>query len=299
MQQKTQAEYRSLAAHFYATRLRGQPHSPKRIADALAACSSEYRPAYFRRLRSAIAYDQQAKGHGEAADRIRSVQNLAQKRGLKLPPKQKRVTSVAEKDEEKLLNYLGPSQDAETTAAVLMAKYLGVRPSEMMGIRIEGEKVVIQGAKKSHEGSRGADRVVEVAPLVLGILTQCVEALRSSHRGMTGVQDRLRRICKHLWPQRKALPTLYSYRHQIGSDLRAQGIDRVTIAYLMGHQATKSVEQYGDKRSGRGKPLIRPAADADLSRIRQNHVATKGLKALLEPAAPSYDFGFDDGPGRR
>ncbi len=299
MQEKTQAEYKSLAEHFYATRLRGLPPSPKRIADALAACSPEYRPAYFRRLRSAIAYDQQAKGYGEAADRIRAVENLARKEGLPLPPKQRRVTEICQKDEDKFLDHMAPSGDVEVIAAVLMAKFLGVRPSEMMGVRISGGRVVIQGAKKSHGGARGADRVVEVAPSVLAKLAHCVEELRSSSRGMTGVQDRLRRICKDLWPQRKALPTLYSWRHQLGSDLKAWGVDRVEIAYLMGHQATKSVDQYGDKRRGRGKPLLRPSPGADLSKIRVNHVAQKGLTPPATDLPPAYDFGFDDGPGRR
>lgn len=297
MQKKTQDEYKSLAKHFYATRLHGQTISPKKIADALAASSPEYRPSYFRRLRSAIAYDQESKGYGEAAERIRAVENLAKKQGLKLPAKQKRVTAISQKDEDKLLEHLHQSSDPEVTSAVLLAKYLGVRPSEMVGVRIEGEKVVIRGAKKSHGGTRGADRVVEVAPCVLPTIKQCVEELRASPRGIVGVQDRLRRICADIWPQRKARPTLYTYRHQLGSDLKAWAVDRVEIAYMMGHQATKSVDQYGDKRQGRGKPLIRPAPGADLSKIRINHVAAKRLAPATQ--APGYDFGFDDGPGRR
>lgn len=49
--EKTKAEYRRLAAHFYEKRLGDEPPSPKRITDALAGCAHEYRPAYWRRLR--------------------------------------------------------------------------------------------------------------------------------------------------------------------------------------------------------------------------------------------------------
>ena len=300
MQEKTQADYRSLATHFYATRLRGLPPSPKRVADALAACSVDYRPAYWRRLRSALAYDQDRRGYREAAERVRGVENLATKKGLPTKKKQRRVKEISEKDESKLFDYLGPSGDVELTAAVLMAKYLGVRPAEMMGVRVREDGLIeIRGAKQSHEGTRGADRVVDVPPAVRATIAQCVEELRDSPRGLTGVQDRLRRICRDLWPQRKALPTLYTYRHQLGSDLKAWGVDRVKIAYVMGHQATKSADQYGDKRQGRSKPLLRPAAEADFSKIRINHLASKGLKPAAPEAETVYDFGFDDGPGRR
>ncbi len=296
MQEKTQAEYRSLAEHFYATKLRGQPPSPKRVADALAACSADYRPASWRRLRCAIAYDQEAKGYGDAAERIRAVENLARKQGLPMKPKQRRATEINAKDEKKLLDHLGMSGDVEVAAAVVMAKYLGVRPAEMMDVRIRNGMVEIRGAKKSHEGARGADRVVDVHPDVLQIIATCIGHLQSSPRGLVGVQDRLRRICSGLWPQRKALPTLYTFRHQLGSDLKAHGVDRVEIAYLMGHQATKSVDQYGDKRRGRTKPLLRPAPGADLSQVRVNHIESRTLKApQLEPPAPApddFDFGF-------
>ncbi len=292
MQEKTRAEYRSLAEHFYATRLGGQPPSPKRLTDALAACSRDYRPAYWRRLRGALAYDQEAKGYAEAAERIRAVENLARKQGLPMKRKQRRVTEISEKDEAKLLDYLGPSGDIEVTAAVVMAKYLGVRPAEMMGVRIRDGRVEIRGAKKSHEGARGADRVVEVPPQVLATLKACLDALHSSPRGLVGVQDRLRRICSGLWPQRRALPTLYTFRHQLGSDLKAHGVNRVEIAYLMGHQATKSVDQYGDKRLGRTKPLLRPASGADTSAVRVNHIASRRLKPEPPAPAPAFEFGF-------
>lgn len=292
MQEKTQAEYRSLAENFYATRLGGQPPSPKRVSDALAACSADYRPAYWRRLRCALAYDQDARGYGEAAERIRAVENMARKQGLPMKQKQHRATEISEKDEAKLLDYLGPSGDIEVTAAVVMAKYLGVRPAEMMDVRIRGGVVVIRGAKKSHQGARGADRIVEVPPRVLATLAGCVEALHSSPRGLVGVQDRLRRICSGLWPRRKVLPTLYTFRHQLGSDLKAHGLDRVEIAYLMGHQATKSVDQYGDKRRGRTKPMLRPAPGADLSRVRVNHVTSRSLKPEPPAPAPAFEFGF-------
>ncbi len=59
MREKTKADYRKLAEHFYATRLPGQTPSPKRIADALAACATDYRPAYWVKLRGGTGFDQE------------------------------------------------------------------------------------------------------------------------------------------------------------------------------------------------------------------------------------------------
>ena len=74
MTPKTQDDYRKLANHFYASRIDGQP-TPKRIADALVSAAREYRPAYWRRLRNALAFDQRAKGYESAAERVGATRN--------------------------------------------------------------------------------------------------------------------------------------------------------------------------------------------------------------------------------
>lgn len=65
------------------------------------------------------------------------------------------------------------------------------------------------------------------------------------------VQSRLERVTLRLWPRRKARPTLYTLRHQMGAGLKASGASRAAIAYVMGHQSTQSVEVYGDRRSAK------------------------------------------------
>ena len=64
--------------------------------------------------------------------------------------------------------------------------------------------------------------------------------------------------------------TMKSFRHQLGSNLKASGESDEAIAYMMGHQSTESISVYGNRRSGAGHKLhIRPAQDADLSKVRQ------------------------------
>ncbi|EPG3483471.1 TPA: site-specific integrase, partial [Pseudomonas aeruginosa] len=84
------------------------------------------------------------------------------------------------------------------------------------------------------------------------------------------IRDRLRKECRVLWPRRKQHPTLKSFRHQLGSNLKASGESDEAIAYMMGHQSIESISVYGNRRSGAGHKLhIRPAQDADLSKVRQ------------------------------
>ncbi len=108
MNEKTQASYRTLAAHFYEKRLDGQPPTPKRLADALKACAGEYRPAYWRKLRNALAFDQREKGFTEAATRLDATVNPLTAEGASgegVKAKQPRSKRVTQADEERLMKH--------------------------------------------------------------------------------------------------------------------------------------------------------------------------------------------------
>jgi len=57
----------------------------------------------------------------------------------------------------------------------------------------------------------------------------------------------------------------------MGSELKASGLSRREVAYIMGHQATASADRYGDRRSGSGKTPIKAAPGADMSSVRETH----------------------------
>lgn len=290
MREKTQADYIKLAEHFYATRLPGQTPSPKRIADALAACATEYRPAYWVKLRGALALDQEQKGYQEAAERLRNVKNPVREKGLPIKPKQPRVKTIPDQDEQRLLEILLKQSDVPTVSALYIAKLAGVRPAEMFSLQIRGDRLVVTGAKKSHGGLRGADREISLEPDLMVRMPSLIAGLRAAgDTSITPIQHRLRYACKRLWPRRRKWPSLYTWRHQMGSNLRASGYDRIEIAYIMGHQSTKSVDQYGDKRTAKaGTPLPQVPEGTYLSGIRVKH---RGAQA-------PFEFGFDS-PGRR
>lgn len=281
MNEKTQSDYKKLAAHFYKNKLGGEQPTPKKIADALSACAGDYRPAYWRKLRNALAYDQQDKGYKDAAERINKTQNPITKGGSKLDvkPKQKRDKRVSEADEEKLVAEFVKNDDRQSWAAIMLTKHLGARPSEFSEIRVIGDKVFISGAKKSHKNLRGADRQLTLSAKEFGIVKAALGFLKNANVG--AVQDRIRAAGKRLWPQRKSVPSLYSWRHQLGSDLKASGLNRTDVAYIMGHQSTASVNVYGNKKTGNSARSLPMAADnADLSNIREVHTSKPPAHAL-------------------
>lgn len=309
LSERTVTDYKKLAANFYSKRLGGEAPTPKRIADALRQAAGDYRPGSWRKLRNALMYDQIDKGYFEAAQRLKETKNPVTTGKTKTPvkPKQKRVKSVSDKDWGMLIKAANELEDKQVAAALLIAHDTGCRPAEMLGIeRVGDNQLHITGAKKTEDGIRGLDRTITLSPEKCEVVAKAVELLNLKQVGGKDgegvkpflstfehrMQSALDRLTRSVWPRKKARPTLYSLRHQMGSDLKASGLSRREIAYLMGHQSTQSVEVYGDRRTARaGKSPIKPAPDANLSAVRENHTQAPGENA---PGANKRDFGGGD-----
>ncbi|MCA1789343.1 MAG: hypothetical protein LC667_05640, partial [Thioalkalivibrio sp.] len=101
-------------------------------------------------------------------------------------------------------------------------------------------------------------------------------------------------------------PSLYTFRHQLGAELKSMKLDRRAIAYIMGHQSTQSVEVYGDRRKSRGGiGITLTGQEASRFQGRENHRdAPEGMPeskvppALRTPetAAPDGADGRDEAP---
>jgi integrase len=313
MNGKTQDDYIKLAAHFYKTKMAGEDITPKKITDALINNASDYRPAYFRRLKNALMFDQARQGFQKAADRIKETKNPLTRPNApimlkrKIKPKQRRIKSVNNDDLNKVVNKLGDT-DNEVRSALLIAYYTGCRPAEMLGIKIISDtEIFIKGAKGTEQGDRGLDRKLTLEPSQVKSIDNAVNCLLSGEiRGdakgsktdiIHRIQSRLATLTKSVFPRRKAQMTLYSFRHQLGSNLKSSGIDRVSIAYMMGHQSTSSVDVYGDKRSTNGKIAIAPAVGLKEQKavVRVNHekpLSAQVKQAPVHQKTNDYDGGF-------
>lgn len=285
MNEVTKDSYRKLAENFYSKRLSGSVLSPEQICQALVACAPEYRPGYWRRLRGAIAFDLNEKNYGELATRISELKNPVTESGGPVKSKQPRVKVVTEIEVLKFEKEFIRLNDKASIGAIWMVKLTGVRPSEIHSVRIADGLVVIRGAKKSHNEQRGADRGLLLAPAALKVVSSAIAVLREHEIGP--IQDRLRAAAKRIWPQRRSLPTLYSFRHQMGSNLKASGMSRDRVAYIMGHQSTASVDRYGNRKTAGPSAMLPRVPDyADLTKIREKHSSPP------KRTKPGYDFDF-------
>jgi len=302
LKDSTRDDYQKLAEHFFKTRLDGQPRSPKRICDALRLAAAEYRPDYWRRLRNALMYDQVAAGYPDNAVAIAEITNpvtqpktakdreLREQVGGKPGTRQQRVKRISKAEYNALKEELIRTENHDVAAAVMIAELTGARPAEMLNIECRNDGTVfITGSKKGADGRRGLDRHLALSSEDWGFVSWAVTQLKLVDPGKAGtmrkIQDRLRTATQRIWPRRKSHPTLYTWRYEMGSELKASRLSRHEIAYVMGHQATASVDRYGDRRSGSGKTPIKAAPDADMSGVRETH---------SEPFSQS--LGFDEGP---
>ena len=273
MQTITLQKYQTRARNFYREHCKSEAPDSAQICAALLAQASQYRPNSFGTLKSALAHDQKARGNHHAAKAIKKLSNPVTAQGSTLAKKSKpkQVRSVSEDDYTTLVQHLSAHEFMHEALSVVLAHYLGVRPCEMRTITVIGNNVHIIGGKKSAPLDRGADRTLVIEdPAVLQAVADAARAMRACPRTNTAIRDRLRKECRALWPRRTQHPTLKSFRHQLGSNLKASGESDEAIAYMMGHQSIESISVYGNRRSGAGHKLhIRPAQDADLSKVRQ------------------------------
>ncbi|HEC51469.1 hypothetical protein LCGC14_0530750 [marine sediment metagenome] len=279
MLDSTKQRYLKLAKHFYRTQLNNEGLSTGRIRSALIQAAPNYRPDYFRVVKNALAFDVRERGYPAVAEKILKIQNPTTRPNSTHPVKAKRPATKAlnQEDFRKLSERLARTGKHDAFAAVILAWYLGARPSEMYSIRVEGTQFHITGAKQDEKGIRGADRTLVFSDEdTADLVANAVFVYQNTYRSLAAVRNSLREQCRQLWPQRKVQLTLKSLRHQLGSNLKASGLDPKVMAYIMGHQSTRSIERYGDKRLAHNGSLSipAPAPDADTSKVRV-HSASK------------------------
>jgi integrase len=248
-------------------------------------------------------YDQVAAGYFDNAAAIKALENpvtrpktatdqaAREQVGGKPGQRQQRQKKISAADYQALFGAIAKNKDPVLLVAVAIAQNTGARPAEMLGIECRPNGTIfIPGAKKGADGQRGLDRHLSVSPATWENVRVAVEKLRAADPSKAGtmrkIQSRLKTLTERLWPRRKHLPTLYTFRYAMGSELKSSGLSRREIAYVMGHQATASVDKYGDRRSGSGKTPIKAAPGADMSSVRETHTApfSQGLDHYEGPS---------------
>jgi len=280
MDEKTQARYRRRAKAFYKRYLISEPFSDvDQIIFALIRCAP-LTASYdsWRDLRCSVVCDQIAEERAEIGKIIGAVECPRVIKSFR-PLGQRRMKRITPETIELLIETARKGHDWPLVAAMILGRELGCRPAEMHGIEIRDDGTVfIPGAKKTEDGKRGLDRAVTTTPEAVQSIRWSIDALKNFpgrySSKMSCIQSRLRFMAQQIWPNRTRHPTLYTLRHQMGSDLKSSGRGRGEIAYMMGHQSTRSVNRYGNSRWASGinrtiEPGVGPDEIDELT--RENH----------------------------
>lgn len=272
MQPTTLLKYQTRARNFYQNNCGGEDPTSAKICAALLEKATSLMPSSFSVLKSALHHDQLARGNEKTAQALRQLVNPVTAAGsiLARKPKLKHVRAVSHEDFKKLLLHLNSRGHIDEMAAITLAYYVGTRPCEMRSIKIIDKCIHIVGGKKNSKLKRGADRSLIIkSQKVINRIIWALSRMANCQRSNSAIRDRLRNECRALWPRRKMHPTLKSFRHQLGSNLKASGESPENIAYIMGHQSTDSASVYGNSRSSTGEKVhVSPAHGSDLSKIR-------------------------------
>lgn len=287
MNANTEKDYISLARNFYATRLHGLELSEMNIIGALLRAAPDYRADYFRRLRNALTFDQRQRGQYWIAQEINRTLNPVTVFDLPRKRKRPRVRKLSGDDFELWVKAL-VERDLQVEACALLLIFLtGARPCELAGITISGQRIHIPGAKHSHKGLRGADRTLVVDEDICGHVCNALAAFKSQPRSLDAIRMAIHDVARDLFKGKK-VPSMYTLRHQFGANLKASGMSRIEMAYMMGHQATDSISRYGDKRFGRAEAVrVRPEVGVDLSKVRDTRPA-HARRALRGPTVHEH-----------
>lgn len=228
-----------------------------------------YRQSSWRNIRGALATYWWSKGDISVSQKIKHTHNPdAHIRKAK----KDRCKNVTHDEFEAMLTTSYRLRNWTAASALFIARYFGCRPAEMNNIQqVDKQRFLITGAKKRDD--RGLDRIIYIDdPEIAKSMESAIKSVQDVPTRT--LQSAIGYVSEKTFPRRKIRPTIYSFRHGLGGALKAAGVSREFVAYLMGHQSTASVDVYGDRRSGKGSALfILPGVEVEeiLSIIRVKH----------------------------
>jgi hypothetical protein len=281
MKDKTQEGYEKLYAAFVKN-IEGDV-TPQKLANELVErARGGISKSYWYRLKTALKHVQAAGGYTKGVAKVDAT--TWPKDGI--ATKRHDAKKVTQDDYAKLTEFLLKHGNEIEHSAVVIAYHTGMRPDEMSSAYFnENNELVIIGSKKNEKLQRGADRVIKFGDDGINKeIRSHLDKLQTSGRSKETIQTTISRATHEAFKRRKSPPTLKSFRHQFGSELKALithgKMSKQEAAYLLGHQSTESLDRYGDVRCGNGMRIsveASPESKADIANVR---VVEKSLETF-------------------
>lgn len=307
MKDKTQEGYEKLYIAFVKN-IEGDV-TPQKLANELVARAREgISKSYWFRLKTALKHVQEARGYTKGVAKVDATTWPADG----IATKRNDAKKVTQDDYLKLTEFLTKHGKQVEHSAVVIAYHTGMRPDEMRQAYFnEKNELVIIGSKKNEKLKRGADRVIKFDDDAINQEIRLhLENLQGSGKSKETIQTSISRATHEAFKRRKSPPTLKSFRHQFGSELKALikhgKMTKQEAAYMLGHQSTESLDRYGDVRMGNGMRITveaSPESKADIANVREveknldtflskDKTSQKTQAASTSRDNSNLDFGF-------
>lgn len=108
--------------------------------------------------------------------------------GLARKRKQARRQRISDEELGRWVNGLLAKELVVEACALLLISMTGSRPCELSGISVSGNRIVIRGAKHSHGGLRGADRVLEASEDFCRLVSEALESFHSEAKSLDSIR---------------------------------------------------------------------------------------------------------------
>jgi len=166
---------------------------------------------------------------------------------------------------------------------MLLLAVAGVRPAEVAaGIGVQpiegGVELKINGVKTDRGHGQPERVIAAVGPLALMLAEGGARITSTTSANSVSVAaGKLGR--KVFGVRRSHLVSAYSFRHQFASDLKASGLDSLSISAILGHSVDDTKKQYGTSKQARGLQTTRLVSAARTVKISK--------KSTFAPTRPS------------
>jgi len=306
--ESTKAEYLKEAEGFLVRELDKNdiPRTARNICRALEAWSQNVTPGTYRKKQCELEFHQYKHKFFAAAEKIRNTRRIGYGEAKK---KQKRCKSITEKEHILLLTSAYKKGDKKLACFLNILYHTGLRPCELSQIEYydNGNMLALHlaGARKNIEGTRSIEKEIslKVSSIEKKILKNSIEAVK----GMTGkelsaMKSRMSRLTRKVFPKRKSpFPSFYSYRYQLGSDLKrsmgssdSKTLRRKEAAAIMGHRSQNSIQYYGFANGSGGLKRGLPAVSQEsVNRVNDDYHETEYLQKqddeYVVPSSAEYE----------
>lgn len=287
------------------------PPTARRLSRALKAKSEEgMSKDYYYRLKSACKAVLEHRGYPDEAAKLQDIAKWSDK-AQEAKHNRKVCKRISDDDYRKLLQAARPVNEAEATqedwalySSIMVSRVTGMRPEEIYNAKMDASgNIFIEGAKKSEKLKRGADRIIHVKtdnPESIDLLQRALASAQSKPKGV--IQSAMNRLSNKVFPRRKLKPSLKTFRHQLGSELKAMikagEIDQKVAANMLGHQSADSMDKYGNiKMSGGLGVLVESGLKGigiDHNEVGQVRTPSADLQAAIDDLTPAQKMESDN-----